>query len=57
MTFSVRQGKRQDGIDDFIQHWRKHHPILFSQIEDYVFFVYFSSWSAGNPPIFNGCHK
>ncbi|PWC14326.1 hypothetical protein B4923_05310 [Brenneria roseae subsp. americana] len=39
-------GKAADGIDDFIQHWREHHPILFSQIEDYVFFACFSNWSA-----------
>lgn len=38
-------GKAAYGIDDFIQYWRKHHPILFSQIEDYVFFACFSNWS------------
>ncbi|MEC5321461.1 hypothetical protein VSX61_21415 [Brenneria populi subsp. brevivirga] len=39
-------GKAANSIDDSIHHWRKRHPTLSAQIEDYVFFACFSNWSA-----------
>ncbi|MCV9880416.1 hypothetical protein [Brenneria izbisi] len=38
--------KPSSGIDDYIHHWKKNHPIVFTHIEDYVFFSCFSNWLA-----------
>ncbi|MEI7386508.1 putative zinc ribbon protein [Pectobacterium versatile] len=38
--------KSSSSIEDYIHHWKKNHPVLFTHIEDYVFFACFSNWLA-----------